>query len=134
MIPGNTAFLEQDFELEEQPTQTYKMDLESNLIRGYTDGEEAMKQAIYKILSTERYQYTIYSENYGIELLDLYGEPVSYVCPELERRISEALTADERIESVTDFTFDLSQKGVVHVSFTAHTVFGDVQAEREVNF
>lgn len=134
MIPGNTAFLEQDFELEEQPTQTYKMDLESNLIRGYTDGEEAMKQAIYKILSTERYQYTIYSENYGIELLDLYGEPVSYVCPELERRISEALTADERIESVTDFTFDLSQKGVVHVSFTAHTVFGDVQAEKEVNF
>lgn len=134
MIPGNTAFLEQDFEFEEQPAKTYKMDLESNLIRGYTDGLDAMKQAIYKILSTERYQYTIYSENYGVELLDLCGEPASYVCPELERRISEALTADERIESVTDFEFDLSEKGVVHVSFTAYTVFGDVQVEREVNF
>lgn len=55
MIPSTTAFLEQDFEITEQPTHTYKMNLESNLIRGYTDGQEAMKQAIYKILNTERY-------------------------------------------------------------------------------
>lgn len=134
MIPSTTAFLEQDFELEKQPTYTYKMNLESNLIRGYTDGLEAMKQAIFKILSTERYQYIMYSWNYGIETLDLYGEPVSYVCPELERRISEALLWDERIESVTDFEFDISKKRVVHATFTAHTIFGDVQAEREVNF
>lgn len=80
MIPSVTGFLEQDFEIETQPTNTYKMELESNLIRGYTDGQEAMKQAIFKILSTERYQYVMYSWNYGIELIDLYGEPVSYVC------------------------------------------------------
>ena len=52
MIPSVTGFLEQDFEIETQPTNTYKMELESNLIRGYTDGQEAMKQAIFKILST----------------------------------------------------------------------------------
>lgn len=134
MIPSNTGFLEQDFEIERQPTHTHKMNLEAHLIRGYTDGLEAMKQAIYKILLTERYQYVMYSWNYGIELLDLFGMPVSYVCPELERRITEALTWDDRIESVDNFEFDLSKKGVVHVSFTAHTIFGDVQAEREVNF
>lgn len=134
MIPTTTAFLEQDFEIEEQPTHTYKMNLESNLIRGYTDGQEAMKQAIYKILNTERYQYIMYSWNYGIELLDLYGEPVSYVCPELERRITEALTWDERIKSVDNFEFDISTKGEVHVYFTAHTIFGDVVAEKVVNF
>lgn len=134
MIPGTAGFLEQDFEITTQPTHTYKMNLEANRILGYTDKLEAMKQAIYKILLTERYQYVMYSWNYGIELLDLYGEPVSYVCPELERRITEALTYDDRIESVTDFNFDITRKGVVHVSFTAHTIFGDVQAEREVNF
>lgn len=134
MIPANTGFLERDFELTEQPTRTYKMNLDSNLIRGYTDNLEAMKQAIYKILLTERYQYIMYSWNYGIELIDLYGEPVSYVCPELERRITEALTWDKRIQSVDNFEFDLSVKGVVHVSFIAHTIFGDVQAEREVNY
>lgn len=117
MIPSVTGFLEQDFEIETQPTNTYKMELESNLIRGYTDGQEAMKQAIFKILSTERYQYVMYSWNYGIELIDLYGEPVSYVCPELERRITEALTWDERIESVDNFEFDTSKR----VKFWLHS-------------
>lgn len=134
MIPSTTAFLEQDFEIEEQPTHTYKMNLESNLIRGYADGQEAMIQAIYKILNTERYQYIMYSWNYGIELLDLYGEPVSYVCPELERRITEALTWDDRIKSVDNFEFNISKKGEIHVTFTAHTIFGDVAAEKVVNF
>lgn len=134
MIPSITGFLEQNFELEEQPTYTYKMNLDTGSIRGYTDGLDAMKQAIFKILQTERYQYIMYSWNYGIETLDLYGEPISYVCPELERRITEALLWDERIESVDNFEFDLPQKGVIHVSFTAHTIFGDVKAERTVNF
>lgn len=134
MIPSTTAFLEQDFEITEQPTHTYKMNLESNLIRGYTDGQEAMKQAIYKILNTERYQYVMYSWNYGIELIDLYGEPVSYVCPELERRITEALTWDDRIKSVDNFEFNISKKGEILVTFTAHTVFGNVVAEKVVNF
>ena len=134
MIPSTTAFLEQDFEIEEQPTHTYKMNLASELVRGYTDTQEAMKQAIYKILNTERYQYVMYSWNYGIELLDLYGEPVSYVCPELERRITEALTWDDRIKSVDNFEFNISKKGEILVTFTAHTVFGDVVAEKVVNF
>lgn len=134
MIPSTTAFLEQDFEITEQPTHTYKMNLESNLIRGYTDGQEAMKQAIYKILNTERYQYVMYSWNYGIKLLDLYGEPVSYVCPELERRITESLTWDDRIQTVDNFEFNISKKGEILVTFTAHTVFGDVVAEKVVNF
>lgn len=134
MIPSTTGFLEQNFELEEQPTYTYKMNLDTGSIRGYTDKLDAMRQAIFKILQTERYQYIMYSWNYGIETLDLYGEPISYVCPELERRITEALTWDERIESVDNFEFDLPQKGVIHVSFTAHTIFGNVQAERMVNF
>ena len=134
MIPSATAFLEQDFEIEEQPTHTYKMNLASELVRGYTDYQEAMKQAIYKILNTERYQYVMYSWNYGVELLDLYGEPISYVCPELERRITEALTWDDRIKSVDNFEFNISKNGEILVTFTAHTVFGDVVAEKVVNF
>ena len=134
MIPSTTAFLEQDFEIEEQPTHTYKMNLTGEFVRGYTDNQEAMKQAIYKILNTERYQYVMYSWNYGIELLDLYGEPVSYVCPELERRITEALTWDDRIKSVDNFEFNISKKGEILVTFTAHTVFGDVVSEKVVNF
>ena len=133
MIPAIAPFLERNFEIKKQPTQTYRMDMENRPVQGYTDGLEAMKQAIYKILLTERYQYVMYSWNYGIELADLFGEPVSYVCPELERRIREALLWDDRIEDVTDFEFNLPKKGVVQVSFTVHTMFGEVAAQREVN-
>lgn len=134
MIPATVGFLDKDFEIQVQPSFTYKMQTAENLVRGYTDGLEAMKQAIFKIIMTERYQYIMYSWNYGIEISDLFGEPVTYVCPELKRRITEALLWDDRIRSVDNFEFDFPQKGVVHVAFTAHTIYGDVQAEREVNF
>lgn len=133
MIPSTTGFLDQDFEMEEQPSRTYIMELNSNSVRGFCDELEAMKQAVFRILNTERYQYIIYSWNYGIETLDLYGEPITYVCPELERRITEALTVDTRITGVSDFEYDTSVKGVVHVSFTVHTIYGDLSAEKGVN-
>lgn len=134
MIPSTVGFLDQDFEIEEQPSKVYKMDLDGNSIRGYCDGLDAMKQAVFRILNTERYQYIIYSWNYGIETLDLYGQPVTYVCPELERRIKEALLVDSRITSVTDFEHDVSVKKVVHTTFTVHTIYGDIAVEKEVNF
>lgn len=134
MIPSMAGFWDKDFEIREQPSFTYKMQIKGSILCGYTDGLEAVKQAIFKIIMTERYQYIMYSWNYGIELLDLFGKPMTYVCPELKRRISEALLGDDRIQSVDNFEFDFPQKGVVHVAFIAHTVFGNVQAEREVNF
>ena len=134
MIPSMNNLLTTEITVETQSSKNYKMHLNEKIINGIVDELEAMHQVIYKILNTERYQYIIYSWDYGIETLDLYGEPISYVCPEIERRITEALVQDDRIESVDNFEFDLSVKGVVHVSFIAHTIFGDVQAEREVNY
>lgn len=133
MIPSTVGFLAQDFVIEEQPSLTYKMDLNGDSVRGFVDEQEAMKQAIFRILSTERYQYIIYPWWYGIETIDLYGEPVTYVCPELERRITEALLTDTRINSVTDFEFDLEVKGVVHAMFTVNTIYGEIKADKGVN-
>lgn len=132
MIP-KIGLTSSNIEITEQPTLTHRMDREKEYIKGKTDEIEAMKQAVYKILMTERYSSIIYSGNYGIELADLFGQPVSYVCPELERRITEALLWDKRIESVTDFQFDLSKKGIVSVRFIVHTIFGDFETARSVN-
>ncbi len=132
MIP-KIGFGSGDIEITEQPTLTHRMDREKEYIKGKTDEIEAMKQAVYKILMTERYGSIIYSGNYGIELKDLFGQPVSYVCPELERRITDALLWDKRIESVDNFEFDLSKKGVVSVRFNVRTVFGSFESERQVN-
>ncbi len=132
MIP-KIGFGSGDIEITEQPTLTHRMDREKESIKGKTDETEAMKQAVYKILMTERYGSIIYSGNYGIELKDLFGQPVSYVCPELERRITDALLWDKRIESVDNFEFDLSKKGAVSVRFDVQTVFGSFESERQVN-
>lgn len=119
--------------MEKQPSRTYKMHLDESIIIGHTDQQDAMVQVIFNILNTERYQYIIYSWNYGIELVDLYGQPVSYVIPELKRRIAEALTWDERIISVDNFDFSVN-KGKITCNFTVHTKYGDIETEKVVNF
>lgn len=136
MIPINDLEddYEKGFEIEEQPSKTYKMRILEQTINGYSDSLEAIKQAIFKMLNTERFQCDIYSWNYGAEFEDLFGEPVTYVCSELPHRITEALLEDERISAVDGFEFDINKKRVVKVTFTAHTEFGDVQSESEVNY
>ena len=134
MIPSTNSILSADLETEVQPTKNHKMHIEQSVVSGFCDELEAMKQVIYKILNSERYQYIIYSWDYGIELLDLYGEPITYVCPELERRIKEALVQDDRIDDVTDFKFDLIEKRTIKVTFTVHTIYGGTQVEKVVNF
>ena len=46
-----------DFELKIQPTRTYRLNLDGRPSNGMIDGLEAMKQAIYLILSCERFSY-----------------------------------------------------------------------------
>lgn len=131
MLPKQDIDLLVDYTEKEQPSRTYRLVMETMRVSGQTDGLEAIKQAIFKILSTERYQHIIYSWNYGVELADLWGRPTSYVLPELKRRITEALTWDDRIEAVDGFEFDV--KGdTIHVSFTAHTVAGTIESEWSV--
>ncbi len=113
-------------------SRNYKMNIYDENINGYIDEIEAMRQVIFKILSTERYEFLIYSWDYGIELEDLFGMPITYVCPELKRRISEALLQDSRIESVDGFIFDTSKAGIVAIDFVAHTIYGDIDIEKEV--
>lgn len=133
MIPSVNNILTTDIEEVTLPSRNYKMHIPDEVVNGTCDDLDAMKQVIYKILNTERYKYSIYSWDYGIELEDLFGEPVDYVCAELERRIEEALTQDDRIESVSDFEFDTENRHVVVCTFIVHTIFGDVESEEEVN-
>ena len=133
MIPSGNAVLTVDLNVTTQPSKQHRMDLDRNRILGTCDSLEAVKQSVFKILNTERYAYLIYSWNYGIELMDLYGQSPMYVCPEIERRVKEALLQDDRITGIDGFEFDTSASGVVSVAFTVHTIFGDLEEEMVVN-
>ena len=132
MLPAIEDDLTEDYEVETQPSFIWKLDAENGRISGTADGKESIRQAIYCILNTERYDSMIHSWDYGVELKDLFGEPLGYVLPELKRRITEALLQDDRIQTVDNFVFDTKKKGVVAVSFTVGTNYGEVSAEKEV--
>lgn len=113
------------------PTNTYRIIIDKDRVSGETDGLDAMKQAVYLILSTERYAYPVFSWNYGVELKDLFGQPTTYVEAVLEYRIRDALMADERITDVRNFEFS-TQKNTVSATFEVVTNQGNVQSTVEV--
>lgn len=114
-------------------SRTYKLNLEKNCIQGFTDGIQAMEQAIYKILNTERYEHIIYSFNYGIEFGDLLGKDATFIRADLKRRIEEALFQDERIVSIENFEMNEGEeKDSILVSFEVVTTEGNVNVRQEV--
>lgn len=119
-------------EVTEQTSKTYYLNIEKNTISNFCDGIEAMKQAIYCILNTERFEHLIYSWNYGIELKHLIGENTTFVIPELERVITEALLQDTRIKEVNNFEFDISNNSIL-VKFTVYTSIAEIDIEKVVN-
>ena len=112
------------------PDETWRLDntvVSSDRIQGL----EAVRQAVYLILNVERYQYPIYSWNYGVELWDLFGQPASFVKPELERRVKDALSQDMRVTGADGFAFEGGGKAL-RCAFTVHTIFGDFEGEANV--
>ena len=116
---------------EQQTSRTYRIDWEKGRIVGFVDGLEAVKQAVYLILHTERYEHLIYSTDYGSELKGLIGKDQLFVQSEIKRRVREALMQDDRIEDVTNFNIQFDGDSAL-VRFTVVSVFGDFEAEQEV--
>ena len=116
MLPNNNINTD-DIEIIKDPSLSYKLDLDKERVRKCVDDIESIKQAIYKILNTERYTYTAYNWQYGIELNDLIGQPKSLVKAILPDRIKEALMVDDRIQDVVDFKFEDISKTEIDVTF-----------------
>lgn len=116
----------------EQTSRTYYLDIEKNTISNFCDGVQAMRQTIYCILNTERFNHLIYSWNYGIETEHLIGANTTYIIPELERVITEALIQDTRIAEVKDFDFEVEKNRII-TKFTVVTTVGDIEIEKAVS-
>ena len=57
-------------EEKEQPSLTYKLDLDTGRIVGKVDGLEAVNQFILKALLTPRFHCLVYDNQYGSEIKD----------------------------------------------------------------
>ena len=115
-----------------QPSRTYKINADRNVISGYVDALESVRQAVVLILATERYNYPVYSWNYGVELENLIGKDIVFVSAETKRRIKEALTQDDRVSEVVNFKFTRHDDELL-VEFEVVTDYGNFNTETVVN-
>lgn len=108
-----------------QPDLTYR--LGNTTVAGKIDKLESIKQAVYHILSTERYSSPIYDDNYGVELERYIGKDIGYIQADIENTLKEALTQDDRITNVVvnDVEKSDKQKNACVIKFTVYTIYGN---------
>ena len=121
-----------ELEITQYPSTTYKLDLITKRIGSKISGEEAAKQAVMKVLSTERYSRVIYSGNYGVELEDLIGKDYEYVSADLKRRLESALLVDDRIQGISTLVLSNNHDSSLTASFTVQSVEGAFNISAEV--
>ena len=90
------------------------------------EGNEAIKVWVYKALLTPRYNYSIYTWDYGSELLDLIGKAYtpSLTKEEAKRLIKEALEINPYILEVeiTDINF---KDSLLSADIKIVTIYGE---------
>ncbi len=119
-----------DTELELDASKTYRV-LNGRVV-GWIDNKQALRQAIEKLLHTERYMYEIYTDEYGIELQALIGENFDLVEAEIGRIIKEALLADDRIVSVDTIQATKLDSTSLLITFSVESIFGTLAFEEVV--
>ena len=106
-------------EEKEQPSLTYKLDLDTGRIVGKVDGLEAVNQFILKALLTPRFHCLVYDNQYGSEIKDTVTA------------VEDALLCDGRILKVYDFEFEFNEDSC-NVHFTADTIYGTTEVEEVI--
>ena len=90
------------------------------------EGNNAIKVWTYKALLTPRYNYSIYSWDYGSELMDLVGKAYtpSLTKEEAKRYIKEALLINPYILEVTVLDTSFSN-GILSADIKIVTIYGE---------
>ena len=90
------------------------------------EGNEAIKVWVYKALLVPRYNYSIYSWNYGSELMDLIGKTYtpSLTKEEAKRYIKEALLINPYILEVDVIDTDF-EDSMLSANIKITTIYGE---------
>lgn len=87
------------------PSKTYKIDLEHQRIVGTIDEREAVMQFIKKTLSTDKYAWDFYDQNFGNEIKSLMGKSKGYIMAQFPHIVDRALLTDDRIVRTYDYEY-----------------------------
>lgn len=132
VLPVSNFDIEKGVSFENQPSLSWYINKETGRIEGTVDGLAAVKQAAEIILNVERYRWQIYRHYSGMEWEGLIGQDPSYVGAELQRRLIDALTVDDRITGISDYRYEVDGHKL-RARFGVDTVYGRYEAEQEVS-
>ena len=110
----------------EEPSLTYKLDLDAGRIAGKVDGLEAINQFIRKALITPRFHCLIYDNQYGSEIKDTItskNATEELIEAEIPRLVSDALLCDGRVLRVYNFRYEIVED-YCHIFFNADPIAG----------
>lgn len=121
-----------DVKFVQYPIQEWLVDWDSMSLGDMKANLDAIAQDVRFALSTERNKYPIMGSNFGVTLTDLVGMDYAYVQANVKKRITDALSIDDRILSVSEFKFSRPNSETIKVTFLVTTVLGDLNMTTEI--
>ena len=131
VLPTSSINITGGVNFQNQPSLSWYINKETNRIEGTVDGQAAVRQAVEIILNVERFRWQIYRPYSGMEWDGLIGQDPGYVGAELQRRVVDALTVDDRVTSISDYDYTVDGSSLSAV-FTVNTVYGSIAESVEV--
>ena len=131
-LPESNINLNNGVEFQRQSTLTYYVDPVSRRISGMCEGYKAVKQTVEIILNIERFRWQIYSPYFGMQWKGMIGQNPGWVASELQRRMLDAFSVDDRITGISDFQYTINGENMT-ATLTVDTIYGGVQETVEVN-
>lgn len=130
-LPEGNGINIQDVEFQSQPDLTWWRDPDTNRIAGMAEGHKAVAQAVEVMLLVERFRWQIYKPFFGMEWEGLLGQNPGYAASQLQRRIREAVTIDDRVTGISGFAYTVSGDTMT-AQVTVNTVYGPLNQTVEV--
>lgn len=131
VLPTSSINISGGVSFQSQPSLSWCINKETNRIEGTVDGQAAVRQAVEIILNVERFRWQIYRPYSGMEWDGLIGQDPGYVGAELQRRVIDALTVDDRVTGISDYDYTVDGSSLSAV-FTVNTVYGSIAESLEV--
>ena len=131
VLPTSSINITGGVNFQNQPSLSWYINKETNRIEGTVNGQAAVRQAVEIILNVERFRWQIYRPYSCMEWDGLIGQDPGYVGAELQRRVINALTVDDRVTGISDYDYTVDGSSLSAV-FTVNTVYGSIAESVEV--
>jgi len=119
--------VEIDEELVEEEHVLRSHRLGEEKIAGFVDDKAALRQRIMHVLSTERYAYGIYGDDYGVELEQYQSQSFEFLEATIENTLSDALLQDEDITGISIISIEQLNFESALIVFDVYSPIGDIE-------